>query len=66
MLQIYLAKFQLTNRYETWLFEGLIDNLQIESYYKMVTYRESESLSVKSDSATLWTIQSTEFSRPEY
>ena len=55
MLQIYLAKFQLTNRYETWLFEGLIDNLQIESYYKMVTYRESESLSVKSDSATLWT-----------
>ena len=66
MLQIYLANFQLTNRYETWLFEGLIDNLQIESYCKTVTYTESESRSVKSDSATLWTIQSMEFSRPEY
>ena len=66
MLQIYLANFQLTNRYETWLFEGLIDNLQIESYCKTVTYTESETHSVKSDSATLWTIQSMEFSRPEY
>ena len=50
MLQIYLAKFQLTNRYETWLFGGLTDNLQIESYCKMVTFTESESRSFMSDS----------------
>ena len=30
------------------------------------TLKESESCSVVSDSATPWTIQSMEFSRPEY